>query len=152
MVGKVGYSLPMPLTLDLPPDVEARLFRRAEREGVDAGTYAASAIRERLSVDAPIASAGSPPLRLKEAELLERINVGLPETDWRRYDALIARRNTESLASGEQDELIALTDRIERANAERVGHLAELARLRGISLGRLAEQLGIGPRRVAGRA
>ena len=49
--------------------------------------------------------------------------------------ALVARRKAETLTPGEQTELIALSDRLEEANAQRIGYLAELARVRHTTLG-----------------
>ncbi len=85
------------------------------------------------------------PSHLSEAEsrLLEQINLGLSQEDWERYHKLIAKRRAETLTHDEQQELIALSDRIEEANARRIEYLVELARLRGTTLDELMGQLGI---------
>jgi len=85
----------------------------------------------------------APNLPLQETELLEKINQGLPAALWSRYHELIAKRRAETIASNEQAELLSLTDEVETLHAQRIEQLAELARLRGISLAALMEQLGV---------
>ena len=78
-----------------------------------------------------------------EAELLVRINEGLPDTLRDRYGELIDRRDQEMLSSEEHAELLRLTEEVERREGDRVAALAELARMRGMSLSALMELLGI---------
>jgi hypothetical protein len=85
----------------------------------------------------------APSLPRAEAELLLRINQGVPPEVQRRYDQLIAKRRAESLTPDEYDELLRLTDQIESLEAHRMEHLAELARLRQTSLPALMKTLGI---------
>ncbi len=75
----------------------------------------------------------APSLPKQESELLIRINKGLPSDIQKRFDELVARRQDETLTMGEQRELISLTEKIEKSDAERVRYISELARLRGIS-------------------
>ncbi len=86
-----------------------------------------------------------PHLPQRESELLLRINQGLPDDTARRYRDLISRRRTGTLSPEEHEELLRLTDRAEVLEADRLAHLAELARLRHTSLSRLMEELGIQP-------
>jgi hypothetical protein len=87
------------------------------------------------------------PLHLSraETELLQKINLGLSEQQWRRYRELIAKRRAETLAAEEQRELIALSDQIEQANARRMENLIALAKLRQVSLETQMNELGIKP-------
>jgi hypothetical protein len=85
----------------------------------------------------------APSLPRAEAELLLRINQGVPPAVQRRYDQLIAKRRAESLMPDEHEELLQLTDQIENVEARRMEHLAELARLRQTSLPALLKTLGI---------
>jgi hypothetical protein len=78
-----------------------------------------------------------------ECELLARINRGLPEGLRGRYGELIARRRDESLTLDEHQELLRLTAEAERIEGERLSALAELARLRGVPLRTLMDDLGI---------
>jgi len=87
----------------------------------------------------------APALPRAEAELLQRINRGVPADLQRRYSELIARRQAEQLAPEEHRELHWLTERIEQIEARRADDLAALARLRGTSLAQLAADLGIAP-------
>src|SRR5580700_9358793 len=68
-------GITMGLTITLPQDLEKRLREQSVRAGLDAANFALLAIEEKLrqevdSVDAAPAS---------EIELLERINLGIPE-------------------------------------------------------------------------
>ncbi len=74
-----------------------------------------------------------------EKELLRRlegIEQRLPEDFWRRYDQLVSLRKDEALRPGspEHEELIRMTDEVERCHADRLELLSELAKLRGTSL------------------
>ncbi len=87
----------------------------------------------------------APTLSKEESELLLRINEGLPKDLWDRYHALILKRDDETLRSDEYGELLKLSDQVEEYNAQRIGYLVELARLRGVSLDKLMDDLGIHP-------
>jgi hypothetical protein len=87
-------------------------------------------------------------LSQQESALLQKINQGLPEAVWREYDSLIAKRRAETLTREEHTRLIAISDGIEEAHAERMSHVAELAQWRHVPLRELMDQLGIEPRKV----
>lgn len=87
----------------------------------------------------------APHLSLDEAELLLAINRPIPAAVQHRYDELIGNRRAETLTSGEHAELLHLTDHVERLNAERVAALADLARLRQMTLTALMQRLDIRP-------
>jgi hypothetical protein len=78
-----------------------------------------------------------------EAELLQKINQGIPSDTQKNYDELIAQRQAETLTPEEHSELLRLTEQIEKLQAQRLESLAELARLRKTSLTALMENLGI---------
>ena len=78
-----------------------------------------------------------------EAELLRKINQGIPSDTQKNYDELIAKRQDETLTPEEHRELLHLTEQIEKLQAQRLESLAELARLRKTSLTALMENLGI---------
>lgn len=92
-----------------------------------------------------LAQRKSPSLTKDEAELLMRINQGLPLEVQQRYDGLVAKRKAETLTPDEHRELLDLVDQIEKSDAERAKCLADLARLRGTSLAFVMEDLGISP-------
>ena len=85
----------------------------------------------------------APHLSVEESELLEKINHWLPAELKAQLDTLIAKRDSDLLTNDEHDDLTALTDKLEEAHAVRVEALAELARLRGVTLGEVMVQLGI---------
>lgn len=130
----------MIVTIDLEPELEARLRAEAARQGLDPGAFVRSALEERLR-----RARGDEPARLpaRESELLQKINLGLAQETWHRYHELAGKRGAETLTPTEHAELLALTQVIEEANARRVGHLVELAGLRGVSLDQLMLELGI---------
>ncbi|MFE1747038.1 STAS/SEC14 domain-containing protein [Coleofasciculus sp. H7-2] len=78
-----------------------------------------------------------------EAELLIKINQSIPSDIQKYYDELIAKRQAETLTPTEYSELLHLTEQIEKLQVQRIEYLAELARLRKISLTVLMEDLGI---------
>jgi hypothetical protein len=78
-----------------------------------------------------------------EAELLLKINQGVPADLQTRYDELIAKRKLETLTTEEYSELLKLTEQVEKLEAQRIEWLAELARVRAISLTQLMDDLGI---------
>jgi hypothetical protein len=95
-------------------------------------------LRLRAERTAPSASS-------RETELLLRINQGLPEAVSSRYQSLMVKRLDGTLTPDEHRELLSLTDEAEAHQAQRAQYLADLARLRGISLRALVEELGLQP-------
>lgn len=85
----------------------------------------------------------APSLPQNEAELLQKINRGVPPEVRQRYTELNARLQEEIITSEEQNELLELTDQIEWADAERIRNLAKLAELRKISIDSLMDQLSL---------
>ncbi|HEY7062970.1 MAG TPA: STAS/SEC14 domain-containing protein [Chloroflexota bacterium] len=78
-----------------------------------------------------------------ESALLQRINRGLSPSAQQRYDELVAKRQAEILTAEEHEELIGLSDERETIAADRIAALADLARMRQISLSALIESLGL---------
>jgi hypothetical protein len=79
----------------------------------------------------------------EEAQLLLKINQGIP-TDLRAsYQILREKREAETLDDQEYDSLIQLSNQIEQIGAQRLEALAKLAQLRQVSLLDLMETLGI---------
>jgi hypothetical protein len=82
-----GGNPAMTITLEITPDLEALLRETAEREGLTPDRYVLHLLRQQLK-----RSQTTPPhLSREEAELLQKINQGLPETTWERYRALKLR-------------------------------------------------------------
>lgn len=89
------------------------------------------------------ASRREPALSEQEAELLRRINAEPPPEKLARLRELRQRRHAGELADREQAEFVELSDWVEEVHAERMAHVAELARLRGVGLAETMQQLGI---------
>jgi hypothetical protein len=85
----------------------------------------------------------APSLPQNEAELLQKINLGVPPEVRQRYTELNIRLQEEIITTQEQNELLELTDQIEWADAERVRNLAKLAELRKVSIDSLMDQLNL---------
>ncbi len=125
----------MNIVLELPEALEHQLREEAARQGVSLNRH----IVERL-VDK---SANQEEIPLTEGDLLQKINLGIAEEEWTRFHALVALRKSAQISEAEQQELMALTDKIEAANADRLPYLVELARLRKVTLPQLMNDLGL---------
>lgn len=126
----------MTITIDLEADQEARLRQAAAREGVSVRVYVRRLLERSLSPAG--GRAGD-----KESDLLRQTGLGLSEAEWAEIRLLAAKREAETLTPTDQARLIELTDAMELANARRLAALAELAKLRGVSIDALMDTLDI---------
>jgi len=78
-----------------------------------------------------------------QSALLVRISEGLPAELAERLAALRAKRDDDTITDAEYEELTRLGDQAEELHAERLAALVELAKLRGVSLPVLLDQLGV---------
>ena len=85
----------------------------------------------------------APMLSEDESDLFAIINEALPDADRQRLAALIEKRSNERLTPGEHSKLLELQQRLEALHAARVKALADLARLRGVTLTTVMEQLDV---------
>ena len=132
----------MPITLNMPTDLEQRLRDGAAQAGIQLDRF----IHGLLEKQMPGESASTSQSAKREAVLLQKINAGFSIEFWENYSALIQKRQAETISQTELAALIEQSDLIEMADARRVKYLDELARLRQISLENLMGQLGIQPR------
>jgi hypothetical protein len=130
----------MTLTLELSPELEEVLRANAERAGLPPDRYVLDLLQERL---APT-NGGPTGVPRAEAELLERINEGLTEATWTRYQGLKQKRDAGTLTEAEYVELIRLVNEVEIWNARRLEAVAKLAKLRGVPFRDLVQELGLG--------
>jgi hypothetical protein len=128
----------MTLTLNITPELEHELQRRAAQAGLAPSAYAERLLQNGLRA-----------LTRPEAELMQRINQSLSPEAWSRYETLLAQRQAETLTQAAQTELIALSDELEALNAQRLEALTELAKLRGVAVPALMAELGLSPHRHA---
>ncbi len=84
-----------------------------------------------------------PHLSQRETELLRQINQTLPSATQKRYESLRRKRQQTRLSAADEREFMALTKQREQFEVDRLQHLAELARLREVTLPALLKQLGI---------
>lgn len=131
----------MSLIIDLPISVEQQFRQEAAVSGLNLDTY----LLQLLQQAADISRKQTNTKRLSESELLKNINLDISETDWTNYRYLIGLMRAETISEKEHETLMALGDKIEIANANRVKYLFELAELRGISVEKLMKKLGIAP-------
>jgi len=82
-------------------------------------------------------------LSSRETELLLKINQGVPAVANARYQSLQSKRQAEQLTAEERRELSRLINQREKLQAQRLESLAELARLRNMTLRGVMKQLGI---------
>lgn len=91
----------------------------------------------------------APRLSKKETELFLIINQGLPADQQKRIDELTEKMEFESITDAEHAELLRLTDAMEMAQVKRLKAVAELAKVRNVSLSEMMRQLGMEPGRYA---
>lgn len=121
---------------DLTPDELLQAASRLQSEELDRFLARLLALRARQA---------APSVSANEAELLQRINAGLPSHLAAPYQALIAKRRAGTLSTEEHQELLRLTEEVEAQQAKRVECLIELSRLRGQTLDEMMDTLGIQP-------
>jgi hypothetical protein len=85
-------------------------------------------------------------LSKKESDLLKAINVGLPKELQNRYSVLVKKRHNETLTDSEYEELLMLTEQVEKLDNQRLSYLLELAKLRNQSLDDVITSLELKPR------
>ena len=130
----------MTLVIDMAPETERRLRDKAAREGVEPERYVLRTVEECLGRDD---DENAPHPSRFEAELFQCINEGLPAETWQKYHALVAKRRAETLTPEQHRSLIELSDQIEMDYARRLESVLALARLRGNSLEKQMQALGI---------
>ena len=134
----------MMITIEIAPGLEQQLRQEAARVGLAPDAYIMKAVQEHLTQTSQ-RRRSVPHLSPEEGHLLSKINLGLSPTEWERYHTLVAQRKAETLTPDEQTALIALSDRLEEANAQRIEYLAELARIRHTTLNAVMSELGLTP-------
>jgi hypothetical protein len=134
----------MALEIKIPPEIEQQLQQAAAQVGVTPDVYAMHLLEQGLTHTSSQDNSGKR-LSSAETELLQRINYSLSQVNWERYRNLLAKRDSATLTSEEQVELIAFSDEIEAINADRLRALAELAKSRQQSIRDLITELGLEP-------
>ncbi|MBC8874194.1 MAG: STAS/SEC14 domain-containing protein [Planctomycetes bacterium] len=120
---------------DVSVDVMVKAAEQLSEEDLGQLTAAVLALRARRS---------APSVSMEEAELLRRINARFPNDVQSQYDALIQKRDAETLSEQEYDDLRRLTKETEAFDTSRVEALTQLASVRGVAVSELTRQLQIG--------
>jgi hypothetical protein len=128
----------MTIHLNVNSELERQLKKVASQVGLTPDTYIVRLLQKDLQ-------SRTAPRRLspEESKLLKKINSSLSSIELEHYRVLLAKRDAEELTEQEQAELIALSDQIEEINARRMKAVAELARLRKMTVPVLMETLGL---------
>src|SRR5258708_3081266 len=80
---------------------------------------------------------------MRESELLQIISRGLNAAKSERLDHLQQKLHDESITSREREQLVRLTEDLEKLAAERLKALIELAALRKTSVSELMTEMGL---------
>ncbi len=81
----------------------------------------------------------------EENKLLKQIKTGLLSPKQVRFEYLIARRDARSITEREYQELLKLTEEIERKDIDRLKRIAKLADLKNMSLPEVVRLYNITP-------
>jgi hypothetical protein len=131
----------MSLTINLPTSVEQQFRKEATINGLSLDNYLLRLLQQASKISQKQLNSK----QYLESELLKKINLDISEEEWTNYRHLVGLMRAEKLTPQAHETLIALGDKIEIANAQRVKYLFELAELRGISVEKLMENLKIEP-------
>ena len=132
----------MQLTIEIKNELAFKLKDQAQLNGVDLGQYIAMLIQDKLPHSVQ-KTANKQTLTPEETQLFQKINYGFSESFWARFKELNTKRGENKLDEKERQELISLTDEMERANVERIKALITLAQIRRTDLESLMAELGI---------
>ena len=128
----------MALTVKLPSEVEANVRQRAAARGVDPQGFVVDVLRHQF---APPPKRSANVLDAEETRLFQIINKPLPGKTRERYDELVRKRRRNRISRLEYDELLRLTNVVEKAHARRLKAAAELAEYQGVDFDALLDQL-----------
>ncbi|HRI61910.1 MAG TPA: hypothetical protein PK228_19360 [Saprospiraceae bacterium] len=131
----------MSITIQINPSLEKRLREKANHAGVGLDNLIEQVLETWSEAPLP---GGSNPEKSTENKLLQKINsTGFSDDFWVEYKMLIQKRQREAIEKEELARLIKMSDRLEKANVQRMKYLIELSRLRNVSVRELMHQLGI---------
>ena len=131
----------MALTINLPQSIEQELLQDVALKGMNLDSYFLRLFKQAAAMSEPKDAFKG----LSETDLLKKINLDISDAEWANYRHLIALRRAEQLTEQEHEALIQLSNKIEDAHAKRMEYLWALAQLRGVSLDKIMQDLGIKP-------
>jgi hypothetical protein len=119
----------MAYTIELSPEEETIIERRAKRLGITPQEYVGRSVRRQLRATQPhLVLSG------EEKQTLTAWNAQLSSDFWTRYSELSQKRRERSLSEAEQQEVQRLAAREEAWNVRRLQFLQEFAQKRGAPL------------------
>lgn len=128
----------MSVNIAIPPSLEQQLRNDAARQGISFEQYVAQVFMTGIA-----GSVSHDEKDLSEDELLQRVQLNVQPGELEEYYRLVESRKSGNLTKQEYEDLLALTNRIEMAHAERMKYVVALANLRGISLEKAMHDLNI---------
>ena len=131
----------MALTINLPQSIEQELLQDAALKGMSLDSYFLRLLKQAAALSQAKGASKS----LTETDLLKKINLDISDEEWADYRYLIGLRRAEKLTAQEHESLIQLGNKIENAHAKRMEYVWALAQLRGVSLDKIMQDLGIKP-------
>ncbi len=120
------------INITLSEELDQKLCIEATKQGVEPDRYILNTLTTSLQPDTPT-----------EANLLNKINIGLSQENWHHYHVLIKKRQAEMLTEEDYIQLIQLTTHLETLNVQRIQSLIYLATLRDQTLDEVMQDLGI---------
>jgi hypothetical protein len=131
----------MSITININPGLEKRLREKAHRTGVEFNHLVERVLESWSETPIPV---GNKSNKNREIELLQKINnTGFSADFWVKYRMLIQKRQAEIIDQEELSRLVKMSDRLEKANVQRVKYLIELAQIRDVPVRILMQQLGV---------
>jgi hypothetical protein len=130
----------MSVSITLPNELEQFLQAHAQQVGVPLETLLTSTIVERWE-----GVRLAPGLPSRESELLLRLQALFPPEQTTEYRMLRDKSDLGTLTEQERERFFSLMEQRDFQNAERLEIIAELARLRGVTLREMMSTLGIRP-------
>ena len=131
----------MALTVTIPSEVEATVRKRAAARGVDPQGFVVDVLRHQF---APTPKRPANTLDAEETRLFQVINKPVPQKSRDLYDELLKKQKRSRLSRFDDDELLRLTNLMEKNQARRIKAVGELAAYRGVDFDDLWDQLGLG--------
>ncbi len=119
----------MSIILNLPTTIENQLKALANQQGISLERYALQLLASTMGKK----ERQKKQKALTEAELLQRVELGVLPEDLEDFHRLKALFDAKIITEPERQRLIQLNDIIEIAHAERLKFVLELAKLKGVS-------------------
>jgi predicted DNA-binding protein len=140
LTAKFGVArMPIPITIDLSPELADRLSRLAKEHGLETREFIIKLVEDGIADSQPAEDSSLEDIRRRLQEFdgeIQRKRSG-------RYLQLQSKREQGILTPDEQRELIAVSDEIESVNARRVEYLVRQAVPRGLTAEALLRKLGM---------